>query len=99
MAALRQAVLLAAVPDEPRDHRVPGWLRRTLLRGLARDPRCASPLCRRCSPSWRATAGNKRMYIGLGAAALAALAAGAFAYRWYLLRGEEARQAAPGRVP
>ena len=94
LQALRQAVLLAAVPDEPRERRVPTWLRRILLRGMSRDPQQRFADMPALLAELARDRDRRRLLIGLGLATFAILTAGALTYRWYLLRSYEALQAA-----
>ena len=94
MQALRQAVLLASVPDEPRERRVPAWLRRILLRGMSRDPQQRFTDMPALLAELAHDRDRRRLLIGLGLASLVVLTAGALAYRWYLLGSYEAQQSA-----
>ena len=94
LPALRQAVLLAAVPDEPRERRVPTWLRRILLRGMSRDPQQRFPDMPGLLADLARDRDRRRLLVGIGLAAVAIVTASALAYRWYLLDSYEAQQAA-----
>jgi eukaryotic-like serine/threonine-protein kinase len=82
---LRQQILLANVPDEPRERRIPGWLRRVVLRGMHRDPAQRFTDMPALLAELARDRGRRRLRIGLAIAGVLALAAAALAYRWWLI--------------
>ncbi len=98
LGSLRQQVLLAAVPDEPRERRQPTWLRKLLLRGLARDPADRFADMHTLLAELARDPSRRRRRIGLAAAGLVLLVGAALGYRWYLLHNYAAAQLASQRV-
>ena len=94
LGALRQQVLMATLPDEPRERRLPGWLRRLLLRGLARDPTERFPGMDALLAELARDPTRRRRRVALALAGLALLVGGAVGYRWFLLHSyDQARSA------
>jgi len=89
LPTLRQAVLTAALPDEPRDRKVPAWLRRVVLRGLQRDPSQRFPDMSTLLAELTRDRDRRVRRIGLAVIAGLALVGGALGYRWVLLRSHD----------
>ncbi len=89
LASLRHAVLIASVPDEPRDRKVPAWLRRVVLRGMQRDPTQRFPDVKTLLAELTRDRDRRRRNIGLAVIAGLALVGGALGYRWLLLRSHD----------
>jgi tetratricopeptide (TPR) repeat protein len=89
------AIILAigrGVPPEPRDRRLPAWLRKVLLRGLSLDPaqRFADMDALLAALGRDPTRRRRRLLAVLGV--LLALVLAALAYRWVLVRALNERQ-------
>ncbi len=84
-AELAAAVTAGKLVDPPDDRRVPGWLRRILLRGLARDPDQRYPSMNALLAELDRRLGQRRVLLALGAALLLAVAGGA----WWMGRHEK----------
>jgi tetratricopeptide (TPR) repeat protein len=89
LPTLRHAVLTATVPDEPRDRKVPAWLRRVVLRGLSRDPAQRFPDMPALLAELTRDHDRRLRRIGLAVLAGLALVGGALGYRWFLLRSHD----------
>jgi len=80
------------VPPEPRDRRLPAWLRKVLLRGLSLDPRQRFADMDALLAALARDPTRRRRRILVGAAALLVLVAAALTYRWVLVRSFDERQ-------
>ena len=94
LRTLRESILLGRIGDEPPGHKVPAWLRRLLLRGLARDPALRFADMPALLAELARDPGRRRLRVALTAAGLAAAAAVALTYRWVLIHSYAAQQAA-----
>ncbi|HEY8377881.1 MAG TPA: serine/threonine-protein kinase, partial [Nannocystis sp.] len=92
VATLKRAVCLGAVPDEPRDRRLPPWLRRVLLRGLHWDAAQRFSDMDQLLAALARDPGRRWRRAGLTALAVLTLAGAAWGYRWAILREYEQRQ-------
>ncbi len=92
LPALKEAVCHAVVPDEPRDRRLPKWLRRIVLRGLQFEPgERFADMDQLLAALARDPGRARRRALLVGLAVVVALAS-AYAYRWTLIQAYEERQ-------
>jgi len=80
------------VPPEPRQRRLPTWLRRILLRGLSRDPGQRFADMDALLAALARDPARWRRPLLAGVAALLVLVGAALAYRWALVRAFNERQ-------
>jgi tetratricopeptide (TPR) repeat protein/tRNA A-37 threonylcarbamoyl transferase component Bud32 len=81
LESLHQAVARGRVREPPRDSRVPGWLRRAVLRGLCPAPRDRYPSTEALLAALERAPAQRARRAALAAGALALLAMGALAAR------------------
>jgi len=98
LKALRESILLGRIADERPGRKVPAWLRRLLLRGLARDPAQRFADMPALLAALGRDPGRRRLRIILGALTALVLTAAALAYRWYLITSYAEQQAAQQAV-
>ena len=90
--ALKWAICQGTIPDEPRDRRMPTWLRRILLRGLQFDPAQRFADMDQLLAALARDPGRQRQRALLIGLAVVGLAGAALGYRWALVRAAEQRQ-------
>ena len=92
LSSLARTICVGEIPPEPPGRRLPGWLRRVVLRGLSTQASARFATMDELLAALARDPTRRRRRIVAGVALAAALAGAAYVYRWYLVRAYEARQ-------